>query len=225
MRQVASLVRAYQAVRGFEYTHAIIARPDVKYMTPLQVTPLEGVQLRVPNFGHNAGVNDKLAYGDAQPLLQIYGSQYDEKLDVPPDFGFDYAEDWMCKHLVHAKLRVGVTPICMARMRPGSFVARDVEPERGIGAPSQCTGLEFVAMPTDMDNPCLGALPRGRVDEGLRRAHPCGSATRLRCSRGGAPPGRREARAAWAEDACAEPEGVGAYVCVPSRHRGMALGS
>jgi hypothetical protein len=63
------MVVAYEREVGLSYTHICSARPDLRILSPLLWSPLpEGI--RVPNFHHWNGLNDRFAYGIRSSMLE-----------------------------------------------------------------------------------------------------------------------------------------------------------
>jgi len=149
LNQAAKLVIAHESSLGFMYTHVVAARPDTIFLSPLVWRPLEPSGIRVPNYLHWGGVNDRLAYGDHASMLFAYMNQF-EYMYRQRILRLITSEELLCKHLTRHQVRVGVTPICNVRVRSSGIIeAIDMKYEPSW--PEECCDLRFVADNTSDD--------------------------------------------------------------------------
>lgn len=164
-------MRLHEEDAAFLYTHVVAARPDALFLSPIPWDPLP-IGLRVANFEHGGaqfsfpngsliaigGVSDRFAYGDATSMLDGYMTQFDKQLHCDEGVSMTTSETLLCEHLVRHSIRVGVTPVCVVRIRAsGQFATYNgqtdfVYPPRG--RPTGCRGLLFVEGPSDAINAC-----------------------------------------------------------------------
>lgn len=132
MWRSARLVLVHEMKRRFKYSHIVVARPDTAITAPLHWQPFESTGhpewLRVPNFAHNYGLNDRFAYGTRAAMLTFMRMQHEQLqrahlLVFPKMGGVDgslaivNSESWLCNLTASHRLVVGVTPLCVVRMR------------------------------------------------------------------------------------------------------------
>jgi hypothetical protein len=78
--KVASIVSAYEAQRGFNYTILVAARPDTEFASKVPISMPPRGTVFVPSFAHGTwatGVNDRFAYGERDTMFATYTSQLD----------------------------------------------------------------------------------------------------------------------------------------------------
>lgn len=141
MWRATRLVLVHEAERRFKYMHIVVARPDTAITSPLQWQPFDSAHpewLRVPSFAHNFGLNDRFAYGTRNAMLTFTHMQHEQlqrtKLLVFPTAGgvggslaIVNSETWLCSLVARHSLVVGLTRLCIVRMRAnGSPNPRDV---------------------------------------------------------------------------------------------------
>merc|ERR1711920_144589 len=141
MWRATRLVLVHEAERRFKYLHIVVARPDTAITSPLQWQPFDSAHpewLRVPSFAHNFGLNDRFAYGTRNAMLTFTHMQHEQlqrtKLLVFPTAGgvggslaIVNSETWLCSLVARHSLVVGLTRLCIVRMRAnGSPNPRDV---------------------------------------------------------------------------------------------------
>lgn len=70
--EVSKLVRAHERASGFKYTHVVAVRSDVAVLSPISFRLdqqwKDQYHVAVPNFGHNDGINDRIAHGVRKPM-------------------------------------------------------------------------------------------------------------------------------------------------------------
>ena len=75
LKQVSRLIEQREQSTRIRYTHVVLARPDTGFATPLEwklppgYLPANHLWLRVPNFQHGYGVNDRFAYGSRDAMM------------------------------------------------------------------------------------------------------------------------------------------------------------
>lgn len=149
LSQVGKLAIAHESSMGFLYTHVVAARPDTLFLTPLVWNPVKPMGVRVPNSLHWGGVNDRFAYGDHSSMLFGYMTQFERMQNL--DFvSLTTSENFLCKHLVHHQIRVGLTPICNVRVR-ASGVIEAIDLKYPPTAPHECCNLRLVRDKTTDD--------------------------------------------------------------------------
>ena len=172
LSRAGRLVRQHERAAGFAYTHVIAARPDTLFLSSLPWHPVLPSGIRVANFEHGGaafifengttltigGINDRFAYGDAPSMLNGYMTQYEEQLGGLQGVSMTTSETLLCEHVVRKNIRVGVVPVCVARIRATGELATYkgqndlVYPPRS--RPGGCRGLAFVQSPSDELNAC-----------------------------------------------------------------------
>ena len=172
LSRAGRLVREHERAAGFAYTHVIAARPDTLFLSSLPWHPVLPSGIRVANFEHGdavfifengttltiGGINDRFAYGDAPSMLNGYMTQYEEQLGGLQGVSMTTSETLLCEHVVRKNIRVGVVPVCVARIRATGELATYkgqndlVYPPRS--RPGGCRGLAFVQSPSDELNAC-----------------------------------------------------------------------
>lgn len=116
--RVRALMLARQRRVGWTYTHIMMARPDMAYITPVQWQPPASAKeafIRVPAGSSWGGVNDRFAYGDA-PSMLAYATQFPTQLAFGREPLNHSSETTLCGHLAASGVRVGRTSLCMARV-------------------------------------------------------------------------------------------------------------
>ena len=81
------------------YTHVVAARPDTLFFSPIQWQPLRS-GVRIPNYLHWGGLNDRFAYGDHTSMLFGYMSQFEAMGSNLDYLQMSTSEAMLCKHLV-----------------------------------------------------------------------------------------------------------------------------
>jgi hypothetical protein len=157
MSRVARLVVEREEELGFRYTHVVMARADTGFASPLLWRPPKGgFWLRVPNFQHWKGVNDRFAYGTRDAMVTALLSEFNV-MNTPGQFFSTGSEGKMCDYLRSFEgLRVGVTPLCLVRVRANGQVSGSDFHIRGPSKPTECgeLGLSLIEDETDEDEPC-----------------------------------------------------------------------
>ena len=157
MSRVARLVVEREEELGFRYTHVVMARADTGFASPLLWRPPHGgFWLRVPNFQHWKGVNDRFAYGTRDAMVTALLSEFNV-MNTPGQFFSTGSEGKMCDYLRSFEgLRVGVTPLCLVRVRANGAVSGSDFHIRGPAKPTECgeLGLSLIEDETDEDEPC-----------------------------------------------------------------------
>jgi len=157
MSRVARLVVEREEELGFRYTHVVMARADTGFASPLLWRPPHGgFWLRVPNFRHWKGVNDRFAYGTRDAMVTALLSEFNV-MNTPGQFFSTGSEGKMCDYLRSFEgLRVGVTPLCLVRVRANGAVSGSDFHIRGPSKPTECgeLGLSLIEDETDEDEPC-----------------------------------------------------------------------
>ena len=157
MSRVANLIQKRERELGFEYTHVVMARADTGFASPLLWRPAKGTfWLRVPNFQHWKGVNDRFAYGTRDAMVTALLSEFNV-MNTPGQFFSTGSEGKMCDYLRSFEgLRVGVTPLCLVRVRANGEVHGSDFHIRGPSKPNECgeLGLSLIDDETDDDEPC-----------------------------------------------------------------------
>jgi hypothetical protein len=157
MSRVARLVVEREEELGFRYTHVVMARADTGFASPLLWRPPKGgFWLRVPNFQHWKGVNDRFAYGTRDAMVTALLSEFNV-MNTPGQFFSTGSEGKMCDYLRSFEgLRVGVTPLCLVRVRANGQVSGSDFHIRGPSKPLECgeLGLSLIEDETDEDEPC-----------------------------------------------------------------------
>lgn len=156
------LVRSRESMTGVLYTHVVMARPDTAFLAPVRWEPLPDA-IRVPNFHNNfgMGVNDRFAYGPPHLMLDDLMSQFSKQYNASSfqsDEGVN-SELIMCHHLKKYQVHVGVTPVCIVRVRgSGALWDRDWRtsplPASPRETPQDCMGGLYIPGDHDLRNPC-----------------------------------------------------------------------
>ena len=159
------LIMAHQAHRGMTYTHVVAARPDTAFLSRLVWRPFGAARggVRVPNFMHWGGINDRFAYGDNASMLGAYMPQLPGLMRSGGVLTAFNTERFLCAHLAARRVRLGVTPICLARVHAGRLLREDILAPRERPA---CRGLAsfgglFAPSASDLDlgDACRGVRP------------------------------------------------------------------
>ena len=201
LRQVHKLVIVQETSRRMIYTHVIAARPDCTLLSPLAWSPPpEGVVI-VPNFAHNSGINDRFAFG-CRKAMAAYMRRLDWLLASSQDRAVDAlgnateTENLVCRHLVESRLFVGVTPLCVVRVRATGIAVIEAlnKSKSPLGLPWLCArrvGLSLSTSADDQKWPCPEELREThngvtsfRSDIWLQRRQKRKIKSRLRDSRG-----------------------------------------
>jgi len=157
MSRVANLIQKRELELGFEYTHVVMARADTGFASPLLWRPPKGgFWLRVPNFQHWKGINDRFAYGTRDAMVTALLNEFNV-MNSPGQFFSTGSEGKMCDYLRSFEgLRVGVTPLCLVRVRANGQVSGSDFHIRGPSKPTECgeLGLNLIEDETDEDEPC-----------------------------------------------------------------------
>ena len=157
MSRVASLIQKREGELGFEYTHVVMARADTGFASPLLWRPPKGnFWLRVPNFQHWKGVNDRFAYGTRDAMVKALLNEFNVMSAPGQSFGTG-SEGKMCDYLRSFEgLRVGVTPLCLVRVRASGQVSGSDFHIRGPSKPLECgeAGLQLIEDELDDEEPC-----------------------------------------------------------------------
>ena len=141
MGRAAQLVRMHENYTRNEYTHVVVARPDIAFLSPLQWAPLQNA-IRVPNFAMNGGVNDRFAYGPTALMLEGFLSQFDKQF-TRRGFRFDTnSEGLLCRHFREQHLHVSVTPLCLVRVRGLAGIFESIDHSAKRETPRACLGAE-----------------------------------------------------------------------------------
>ena len=134
-------------------SHALSRTADAEFLA--EETPVR----MVPNFSHGSaggawgGVNDRFAYGDADSMLQVYMTQFEQQLNTTNGVWLADSEHLMCQHLASHRVPVRTTPLCAARMRAnGAELFDDFKRKRK--GPEYCRGIGFSPREEDRINPC-----------------------------------------------------------------------
>jgi hypothetical protein len=119
--------------------HALVSRLDlVVSRLALPPAPLNGV-IYVPNFHHNAGVNDRMAFGSRDVVLS-YSRIFRQMRHASMDVFVRSTEGYLCSHLIKERVGVGLFDACFRRFREGSMVAiMDTQISRH--APYECISM------------------------------------------------------------------------------------
>ena len=157
MSRVARLVVEREEELGFRYTHVVMARADTGFASPLLWRPPKGgFWLRVPNFQHWKGVNDRFAYGTRDAMVKALLNEFNVMSAPGQSFGTG-SEGKMCDYLRSFEgLRVGVTPLCLVRVRASGQVSGSDFHIRGPSKPLECAaaGLQLIDDELDEEEPC-----------------------------------------------------------------------
>ncbi len=157
MSRVARLIQQRESQLGFEYTHVVMARADTGFASPLIWRPPKGgFWLRVPNFQHWKGVNDRFAYGTRDAMVKALLNEFNVMNKAGQHFGTG-SEGKMCDYLRSFEgLRVGVTPLCLVRVRASGQVSGSDFHIRGSSRPIECAaaGLQLIEDDLDDEEPC-----------------------------------------------------------------------
>ena len=157
MSRVANLIQKREKELGFEYTHVVMARADTGFASPLLWRPPKGnFWLRVPNFQHWKGVNDRFAYGTRDAIVKALLNEFNVMSQPGQSFGTG-SEGKMCDYLRSFEgLRVGVTPLCLVRVRASGQVSGSDFHIRGNSKPTECAeqGLQLIDDELDDEEPC-----------------------------------------------------------------------
>ena len=68
LQAAEELIALHEHRSAFNYSVVLVARPDTAIVSPVPFAPLVGGGIRVPNFDHWGGVNDRFAYGDRNSM-------------------------------------------------------------------------------------------------------------------------------------------------------------
>jgi hypothetical protein len=157
MSRVARLIVQRERETGVSYTHAVMARADTGFASPLVWQPPGGgYWLKVPNFQHWRGVNDRFAYGTRDAVVNVLLNEFNA-MNKPGEFFGTGSEGKMCDYLrEHSGLRVGVTPLCLVRVRATGAVSGSDFHVQGNPTPVDCaaSGLTLIEDERDQDDAC-----------------------------------------------------------------------
>lgn len=136
LQAAEALITFHEHRSAFEYSVVIVARPDTAIVSPLPFAPLVGGGIRVPNFDHWGGVNDRFAYGDRESMT-AYMRRF-AAIQASGTMRAFNSEQLLCDVLRVARVPVGVVPLCVVRVRAdGSAVLHDETAHRA-GVPRNC---------------------------------------------------------------------------------------
>lgn len=157
MSRVARLIVQREQDTSLQYTHVVMARADTGFATPLIWRPPNGgFWLKVPNFQHWKGVNDRFAYGTRDAVVNVLLNEFDV-MNKPGEYFGTGSEGKMCDYLrEHSDLRVGVTPLCLVRVRATGAVSGSDFHIQGNPRPAECAalGLKVIEDELDDEEPC-----------------------------------------------------------------------
>ena len=156
------MLREYQKQTGLEYQFVVAARSDTELRTPLPHHAsistqllLEPHTITVPSFAHgyatSGGVNDRLAMGPADKMLDIYARQWDRQF-IPGTYRGADAEGLLCQHLAYQNVSLRAMPVCLVRVRlGGGALRRDFVEARSL---PKCRGVSVLRAENDLAQPC-----------------------------------------------------------------------
>ncbi len=157
MSRVARLIVEREEELNVRYTHVVMARADTGFASPLLWRPPKGgFWLRVPNFQHWKGINDRFAYGTRDAMVTALLSEFNV-MNTPGQYFSTGSEGKMCDYLRSFEgLRVGVTPLCLVRVRADGKVSGSDFHIRGPSTPIECgdQGLKLIEDELDDEEPC-----------------------------------------------------------------------
>ena len=161
--RVANLISMHELEAKFKYTHIVSARPDLWYGSPLLFDPqFRGV--RIPDFHHYGGLNDRFAFGDARSMMRFMTIPHLELsreglMQLSRSSRNDWwwnselnSEKFLCATMAQTQppIIVGLTHLCLVRVRPGGVtISRDVNATRA--APSVCERFTKLALSHDYE--------------------------------------------------------------------------
>lgn len=165
LRQAGKLIAVQEAARRLRYTHVVAARPDCAVLSTIAWTPPPQDTVVVPNYAHNSGVNDRFAYGRRSEMA-AYMRRFDWLLSSTREVAVGRSkrkegegegeeeepvavdalgnaietEELVCMHLRASRLRVGVTPLCVVRVRATGVAVSEVlnKSKSRLGLPHLC---------------------------------------------------------------------------------------
>ena len=162
MQLAAKLVMAHTKIHGLAFTHLVLARPDVLYVTPLLWRPEvdSGASILVPDSAHffcplahlrelqcsTPGVNDRFAIGDYPTLLTLVLGRLEwlQRFSVLRN-----SEHVWCTQLAAANISVGLLQgLKLVRVRSnGERLERDEKIAKS--APLRCALVEGLRLVRD----------------------------------------------------------------------------
>ena len=162
--QVRDLVEQHEQRAGFSYTHVVMARPDVRYESPLAWDAAStcsasscspGNTVWVPNTAHMGGLCDRLVVGEAAAMKTVIMRQWEQQvlaenaslLSVSDDGRLDNSEKGFCSQVKsHQKVHVAcMAGPCIIRVRADGHVGDEKELlNAGLRTPASCLGDQFV---------------------------------------------------------------------------------
>ena len=168
MKLSAELVAAHMAAHGVTYTHLVLARPDVLYVSPLLWRPDAAAEVHVPDWSHDfcsdrkqcafAGVNDRFAIGRLPSLLPLALARLDW---IWKHAIMRNSEHLWCEQLAAANVTVGLLRgLRLVRVRAnGQNESMDREAPTPM-APLRCARLHGLNLALGRDGWTAGGYER-----------------------------------------------------------------
>lgn len=118
--------------------YALVTRLDLMIdRLNLPRAPVKNV-IYVPNFHHNAGVNDRMAFGSRNVIL--YYTRLFKKMDhVSMNLFVRSSEGFLCWYLTRKHVTIGLFQACFTRFRANSTAIMDMQISRQ--APYECISM------------------------------------------------------------------------------------